>query len=74
MTIEEAIKILERIKKDYGYDSEKAISMAIRSLECWEKCRQDIISFINTLKAEHYDYNVALDILEIINENLMEGE
>lgn len=74
MTTQEAIEILTQ--DDYGNcdcgNWCQAYDMAIRNLEAWEKCRQDIISFISTLKAKHYDYDVALDILEIINKNLIE--
>ena len=74
MTNEEVIYELET---NIDYKSEKikeACQMAIRSLEAWKKCRQEIISFIDTLKAEHYDYNVALDILEIFNQHMQEVE
>lgn len=72
MTVEEAIvDIRDYIKPVVGGIS---LDMAIRSLEAWKKCRQEIISFIDTLKAEHYDYNVALDILEIFNQHMQEVE
>lgn len=78
MTNEEAIYFL---KKGSLSDSEveaerfnEAYNMAIKSLEAWEKVREEIKSLSNSVyNATEFNKSRGLDIaLEIINEHLSE--
>ena len=82
MTTQEAIEIL---KIDSLSDTEKeadkfcrAFTMAIRSLEAWEKCRQEIDSKIYDISTEDtYDDGKSVGLiqaLEIIDKHLKEVE
>lgn len=83
MSIEEASMILERIKKDYGYDSEKAINMAIRSLEAdrtVEKVLYAIreeMQYIKVAEQQIYgkgSWRFTSAVEDIINKHLKEVE
>ena len=85
MTTQEAIEILKlqnKFDERYIYgkqpDVEMAIDMAIRSLEAWEKVREDIHNFngMDTYVCGDglYKWIKAKDIVESINKHLGEVE
>ena len=78
MTIDETIDNLEWIKHSLIADSEqdKAVDMAIKSLESWEKVKAEIedakIDFDINIGMEKY-YNSAIDdVLQIIDKHIKE--
>ena len=72
MTVGEASKILERIKKDYGYDSEKALEMAIKNFDAWEKVMNDIEDIDGNYSPAYWDG--VNDVADIITKHLKEVE
>ena len=84
MTREEAIKTIKNRPSftSMTYDERKqfseALSMAIRSLESWEKCRQEIDNNIYDISTEDtYDDGKSVGLiqaLDIIDKHLKEVE
>lgn len=72
LTVDEAIRILEEIKTiddglgQYIKDFDKAMNMAIRSLEAWEKVIDDIRESDGIIDSEgiRYGYDIALLIID----------
>ena len=64
MTIEEAKEVIEQdIPCEYDSDLIDALNMAIKSLEAWEKVRQEM---------EDYKYIPVRDLLITLNRHLQE--
>ena len=78
MTIDETIDNLEWIKHSLIADSEqdKAVDMAIKSLESWEKVKAEIedakIDFDINIGMEKYYNNAIDDVLQIIDKHIKE--
>lgn len=83
MTLDEAIFVLEKMKNTHGvvpaYEV-NALSIAIRSLEAWEKVKEDIVIkslgewYVGRTDGKSEDVILTKDVYDIITKHLKEVE